>query len=172
MLPISRSFALAASILVCLTATPAHSQTLPSNLPTPQQAEAMLRARPELAAQLRQRLQSSGLSPVQVRTRLRAAGYPESLLDQVMGAATTSEASRVSADSLIGALRSLGVVDSTDATALRRMAISSAANTERAASRPLAGDDSAAARAVARRGAGETDYNHDGSTLFGLDLFL
>ena len=64
-------------------------------MPSPQQAEALLRARPELAVQLRQRLQTSGLSPVQVRARLKAAGYPESLLDQVMGASTSDGAPRV-----------------------------------------------------------------------------
>ena len=87
--PITITAALFTSLFahsVCVSALPA--QSLPSSLPSPQQAAVMLRARPELAAQLRQRLQTSGLSPAQVRTRLTAAGYPESLLDQVMGAAS------------------------------------------------------------------------------------
>src|SRR5688500_9007386 len=49
--------------------------------PTPAQAQEMLRTRPELVDQLRTRLASSGLTPDQVRARLRAAGYPESMLD-------------------------------------------------------------------------------------------
>ena len=127
----------------------------------------MLRARPELAAQLRQRLQDSGLSPAQVRTRLRSAGYPESLLDQVMGAASTDEVSRAGPDSLIGAMRALGVVDSTDATVLRRMMLSGASGVgagARAADRDVAG-------AVEPRPSTETAYNREGTTLFGLDLF-
>lgn len=125
--------------------------------------------RPELAAQLKQRLQTSGLSPAQVRARLKAAGYPESLLDQVMGATTSADGPKVGADSLIGALRTLGVVDSTDAAVLRRMSIARAAN---------AFDGAAAQSAPAIESAlplsavpSATVYAPDGSTLFGLDLF-
>lgn len=139
-------------------------------MPSPQQAEALLRARPELAVQLRQRLQTSGLSPVQVRARLKAAGYPESLLDQVMGASTSDGAPRVGADSLIGALRSLGVVDSADASVLRRMTLS-AAGAVSGASREGMGDAAAALIAAAARGPAETVYDREGMTLFGLDLF-
>lgn len=127
----------------------------------------MLRARPELAAQLRQRLQTSGLSPVQVRARLKAAGYPESLLDQVMGATTSGEGAKVSADSLIGALKSLGVVDSTDAVVLRRMALSAPAGALATDPRTTTAD----AAAVASMTASPLDYDHEGRTLFGLDLF-
>ena len=172
--PIIITAALSSSLFahsVCASALQAQSlpstrpSTLPSTLPSPQQAEAMLRARPELAAQLRQRLQASGLSPAQVRTRLRAAGYPESLLDQVMGAASTDEVSRAGPDSLIGAMRALGVVDSTDATVLRRMTLSAASGASaRAADRDVAG-------AVEPRISAETAYNREGTTLFGLDLF-
>ena len=49
--------------------------------PTPAEAQALLQSRPDLVAQLRQRLLSSGLTPDQVRARLKAEGYPESLLD-------------------------------------------------------------------------------------------
>ena len=113
----------------------------------------MLRARPELAVQLRQRLQTSGLSPAQVRTRLKAAGYPESLLDQVMGAPSTDEASRAGPDSLIGAMRALGVVDSSDATVLRRMTLSAASGASaRSADRDVAiGGASAGTRRSTQR---------------------
>jgi protein involved in polysaccharide export with SLBB domain len=151
--------------------TPLLAQAAPANMPTPQQAEAMLRARPELAAQLRQRLQASGLSPVQVRARLRAAGYPDALLDQVMGTSTTAEGPRVSADSLIGALRSLGVVDSTDATVLRRMALANNAMPSRALASDSGNSRAVDARETDGRSAMVADYPRDGSTLFGLDLF-
>ncbi|HWN19946.1 MAG TPA: hypothetical protein VNO19_13610, partial [Gemmatimonadales bacterium] len=58
-------------------------------LPTTDQARAALQ-NPEMVRQLRQKLQASGLTPDQVRSRLRAAGYPEALLDDyLMGADTT-----------------------------------------------------------------------------------
>src|SRR6476661_7572067 len=59
-------------------------------LPSPEQAQQMLQTQPQLVQQLRQRLAQSGLTPDQIRSRLRAAGYPENLLDQyIQGADTT-----------------------------------------------------------------------------------
>lgn len=52
--------------------------------PTPEQAQALLQGRPELLQQLRDRLTNSGLTPDQIRARLRAEGYPENLLDAYM----------------------------------------------------------------------------------------
>jgi polysaccharide biosynthesis/export protein len=51
---------------------------------SPQQAQQLLQNRPDLLNQLRQRLGSSGLSPDQVRARLRAQGYPDNLLDSYL----------------------------------------------------------------------------------------
>src|SRR5690242_17404402 len=58
----------------------ARAQQLPTR-PTPEQAQAAIRNNPDLQAQIIQRLQASGLTPDQIRARLRAEGYPESLLD-------------------------------------------------------------------------------------------
>jgi len=156
-------------VLACATAASIQAQSPAGGIPTPQQAEAMLRARPELAAQLRQRLQASGLAPAQVRARLKAAGYPESLLDQVMGPATGQSAPAVAPDSLIGALRTLGVVDSTDAVALRRMSLGAAANARSATSTDASTAD--VSRDATGAGATTVQYDRDGHTLFGLDLF-
>src|SRR5688500_2625379 len=49
--------------------------------PTPQQARAILQARPEYVQQLRQRLINSGLTREQIRAQLRSQGYPEDMLD-------------------------------------------------------------------------------------------
>ena len=89
---------------------PVHAQSLPANIPTPAQAQDLVQNRPELVAQLRQRIQASGLSADQLRARLRAAGYPESLLEQVMGGATVGAVAPPS-DSLINAVRALGIVE-------------------------------------------------------------
>ena len=56
--------------------------------PTPAQAQQMLQNNPALLQQLRQRIMTSGLTPDQVRARLRAEGYPESLLDAYLPGAT------------------------------------------------------------------------------------
>ena len=48
---------------------------------TSSQAQQMLEANPDLVRELRARILSSGLTPEQVRARLRAEGYPEDLLD-------------------------------------------------------------------------------------------
>src|ERR1700755_3284454 len=50
-------------------------------IPSPAQAQQMLRQDPGLINRLQQMMQSSGLTPDQVRDRLRAAGYPDSLLN-------------------------------------------------------------------------------------------
>ena len=130
----------------------------------------MLRAKPEVLTQVQQRLRASGLSQSQVRARLRAAGYPESLLDQVMPGGNARSATPAASDSMVSALRSLGIVDSTDAAVLRRLSIvGSSRNDERLATEntgPASSDE--IARAAART---PTVYPADGSTLFGLDIF-
>src|SRR5215212_739730 len=63
-------------------------------LPTPDQAREVLQNQPELVQQLRQRLLQSGLTPDQVRSRLRASGYPETILDQYLPGADTSRVTR------------------------------------------------------------------------------
>ena len=79
----------------------------PAALP-PDQAQAILRARPDLQEQLRTRINESGLTPDQVRSRLRAAGYPEGLLDEYLGMGG-GQGVAPSAEALT-ALRGLGVV--------------------------------------------------------------
>ena len=49
---------------------------------------------PALLQQLRQKLLTSGLTPDQVRARLRAEGYPENLLDAYLPGSTTSRTNR------------------------------------------------------------------------------
>jgi protein involved in polysaccharide export with SLBB domain len=100
--------------------------TLPGGQrPTPEQAQELLRTRPELVSQLQQRLQASGLTPDQVRARLRAEGYPESLLDQYLGGGGGAAgggaggASGASSASLIDAMETLGIADSAEADLLR-----------------------------------------------------
>ncbi|MEN9790482.1 MAG: hypothetical protein RLZZ63_140 [Gemmatimonadota bacterium] len=77
----------------------------------------MLQSNPALAEQLRQRVMTSGMSPDQIRSRLMAAGYPETLLDSYLpgGKGGTVDGE------VVGALRRLGISDEEDAAVLRTM---------------------------------------------------
>ncbi len=79
-------------------------------LPDPEEAERLLRDQPGLVEQLRERLMQSGMTPDQVRARLRAAGYPESLLDDYLVGADTTRDVRPGPTTL-DAVRALGILD-------------------------------------------------------------
>lgn len=106
---------------------------------SPQQAQQLLQNRPDLLNQLRQRIGGSGLSPDQIRARLRAQGYPDNLLDSYLqsegrgsstsptdpmgGAAAAGAAgaaggltgaSGIPNSDVFSALRELGIADSSD----------------------------------------------------------
>jgi polysaccharide export outer membrane protein len=87
--------------------------------PTPSQAQQMLQSNPALLQQLRQKIMTSGLTPDQVRARLRAEGYPENLLDAYLpGSAGVTDTSAVSSD-VFSALTQLGIADTAEVDLLR-----------------------------------------------------
>ncbi len=100
---------LAVALLVAAQVAAAQVPQVPSS----SQAQQLLQTRPDLAAQLRQRLEESGLTPEQIRSRLEAAGYPDSLLDAYMagGGGTSADTMPPSAE-VINAVSQLGLVDS------------------------------------------------------------
>jgi protein involved in polysaccharide export with SLBB domain len=109
--------------LTLLAAVPRLSAQIPGvppgqQLPTPDQARQALQNQPELVARLRQRLQQSGLTPDQVRARLRAAGYPEDMLDDYLNGADTTKAVRPGPNTL-EAVRSLGILSDAESDSLR-----------------------------------------------------
>jgi protein involved in polysaccharide export with SLBB domain len=118
----------------------------PSSL-SPEQAQALLKSRPDLQEQLRARLNASGLTPEQVRDRLRAAGYPENLLDEYL-VAGGAQGVAPSSDALV-ALRGLGVVSAEETDSL------------------LSLSDSLLARADSIKSARESQQLR----VFGLDVF-
>jgi polysaccharide export outer membrane protein len=89
-------------------------------LPTPQQAEVLLQTRPDLVQQLRERIGASGLSQEQIRARLRAAGYPETLLDKYLSPSDTSKAPTPGTD-VVEAVRVLGLVGVSEADTLLQL---------------------------------------------------
>lgn len=79
----------------------------------------MLESNPALAEQLRQRIMTSGLTPDQVRARLRAEGYPENLLDAYLGTRVgASDTTGADAD-VFQAISALGLAAETDLTLMQ-----------------------------------------------------
>src|SRR5439155_11219526 len=80
--------------------------------PTAGEASTILQSRADLVAQLQARLLATGMTPQQVHDRLRAEGYPETLLDSYMPG-VEADTSAVPSDDVFAALRSLRISDST-----------------------------------------------------------
>jgi protein involved in polysaccharide export with SLBB domain len=80
-------------------------------MPSVTQAQELLRTRPDLVEQLRQRIGASGLTREQVRARLRAAGYPEDMLDPYLSGADTTVKVSPGSD-VLDAVRVLGLIGS------------------------------------------------------------
>jgi protein involved in polysaccharide export with SLBB domain len=78
----------------------------------------MLQNNPALLQQLRQRIMTSGMTPDQVRARLREAGYPENLLDAYLGAGGSAD-STANASDVFSAVQDLGIADSAEVDLLR-----------------------------------------------------
>ena len=87
-------------------------------LPNPDQARQMLQNQPDLVRQLRDKLAQSGLSQDQVRARLRAAGYPETFLDDYLSGADTSLGVRPGPRTL-DAVQALGILSPQEADSLQ-----------------------------------------------------
>lgn len=106
---------------------PARAQDIPPRPSgmTDAQIQQMIQQR-GLGDQLRQRIQQSGLTPDQVRARLRAAGYSENLIDAYLGPATGGQAAPAPTAEILRAATALGLGDFTlqgDSMALRRDSI-------------------------------------------------
>lgn len=89
-------------------------------LPPPAVAEQLLKTRPDLVRQLRERIGASGLTREQIRSRLRAAGYPETLLDPYLEGADTTKKVAAGTD-IVDASRVLGIVGNDEADSLLSM---------------------------------------------------
>ncbi|HEY4954036.1 MAG TPA: SLBB domain-containing protein, partial [Gemmatimonadaceae bacterium] len=87
--------------------------------PSPAQAQQMLQTNPALVQQLRQKIMTSGLTPDQVRARLRAEGYPENLLDAYLSGSTGVADSTATTEDVFNAIGQLGLADTTEVDLLR-----------------------------------------------------
>jgi hypothetical protein len=93
-------------------AAPARAQVVPARPPgmTDQQLQQAIQQR-GLGEQLRQRIQQSGMTADQVRARLRAAGYPENLLDAYLGAAEAGQLAPSPSLQVLRSASALGFAD-------------------------------------------------------------
>ena len=87
--------------------TPMQIPGLPAGV-TPEQMVQLLAQNPQLAAQLRHRIEQSGMSPDQIRAQLTANGYPAYLLDAYLGGSQSGEATQPSGQ-MLAALQALGI---------------------------------------------------------------
>jgi protein involved in polysaccharide export with SLBB domain len=87
--------------------------------PTAAQAQQLLQNNPDLVAQLRQRIMSSGMTPDQIRARLRAEGYPDNLLDAYLPGVTGGDSTTAQTADVFAAVMALGIADSTDIASFR-----------------------------------------------------
>lgn len=95
-----------------------HGLPAQQRLPSPSEAQALMQSRPDLANQIRQQIGGSGMTPEQIRARLRAEGYPENFLDGLMpGSSGQVEVT----DDVISAVSRLGITARDDAALLRTM---------------------------------------------------
>lgn len=97
-------------LLVALALLPALPGPLASQVPTPDEARRLLATRPDLVAQVRERILTSGLSAAEIRARLVAAGYPATLLDAYLPNVPPGE-DAVADDRVYAAARALGLAD-------------------------------------------------------------
>jgi protein involved in polysaccharide export with SLBB domain len=106
---------LSAALLCSLPAPTARAQQR-AGRPTASEAQALLQSDPSLVAKLRDRLAASGMTPDQVRARLRAEGYPEHMLDAYLTGGPPAGTGEVPGDSVFGAVAALNIpADSTGA---------------------------------------------------------
>ncbi|MEX2110685.1 MAG: SLBB domain-containing protein [Gemmatimonadaceae bacterium] len=105
---------LAAGLTVTVAPRPVTAQNQ-----TPAQAQQMLQTNPALLQQLRQRILTSGLTPDQVRARLRAEGYPENLLDAYLSSGTGAVDAAAPTEDVFSAVTRLGIVDTAEVDLLR-----------------------------------------------------
>ena len=107
-----RSLLLIAGLLVFAPAAFAQN-------PSSAQAQQMLQTNPALLQQLRQKIMTSGLTPDQVRARLKAEGYPENLLDAYLTGGTANPDNAASPEEVFSAITKLGIADTAEVDLLR-----------------------------------------------------
>jgi polysaccharide export outer membrane protein len=162
-----------ALVSLCISAGLASAQTPP----TPAQAQAAM-ADPAVRARILAQVRASGMTQDQIRARLKAAGYTDEIISQLLGTAGVDTLAAVS-DDVFGAVRTLGVMDSTALDSLQA-ASSGRAQSRMAANRLLLDSlalviDNDTVRSAVRRlltsPSARRSSIDSGFSLFGRELF-
>jgi len=90
-----------------------------AQVPSSSAAQQLLRSDPAMIARLQQMLRGSGLTPEQIRQRLRAQGYSDSVLDAYLPGSAVDPTTIVPGEDVFNAVRALGVADSAQVDSLR-----------------------------------------------------
>lgn len=170
-------------VALCVISTSGAAQVTPvppqgTTPPSPAQAQQMLQ-NPAFAARIQQMMQSSGLTPEQIRARLKAQGYPDSLLDQYLPGGARSDASDVPTDDVFAAIRAIGIGDSLSvdslsmsARARRRIRMASDSAFLDTVNIAMKNDTTASAvRALIKSRKLQLQIMDSGFTVFAMDLF-
>src|SRR5215813_4066760 len=163
-------------IVGMFSSVPAVAQTQP----TPAQAQQMMQ-NPALAQQLQQLLRGSGLTPDQIRSRLKDQGYPDTLLDNYLpGALTPVDTTEIPSEDIFAAVRKLRLTDTTSLDSMKRTArgrrerklLSDSAFLDTIQTAMKANDSTAAAiRALLRSRDMRREQIDSGFKIFGLEFF-
>ncbi len=86
--------------------------------PSQEQVQQLLK-NPALVEQLRQKVMASGLTPDQIRARLKAEGYPENLLDAYIANMPATAADQAPKEDVYSAIKRLGISDNEDLQLIR-----------------------------------------------------
>lgn len=128
------------ALLFAAAALLGHPLVAQNPMPTaPTPAAARAPVAPDLAAQLRQQIAASGMTPAQIRARLRAEGYPENFLDELLPGTTDSVEVT---DDMIGAVSKIGIASGEDVRQLRAILGADSTGGRRRIEAPRVRDDS------------------------------
>ena len=164
-------------IMLVLAGASAGAQQIPS----PAQAQQML-SNPAMLARLQQMMAQSGMTPDQIREKLREQGYPDSLLDQYLPGGTGLDSTAVPSADVFAAVRALGIagldtlaLDSLGATAMQRRRVRERADSAFLDTLQHAVLDDTTAEAIRillrKRREQVSTVVDSGFDIFGLDLF-
>jgi protein involved in polysaccharide export with SLBB domain len=98
--------------------------------PSAAQAQAAM-TDPAIRARILQQIRASGMSADQIRTQLKAMGYTDEVINQLIGAATGDTTKAISED-VFSAVKALGILDSTAVDSLQSSMVQRRAVRERA----------------------------------------
>jgi protein involved in polysaccharide export with SLBB domain len=165
------SFRFVRLLALVVSASALPSPAAAQRRPTPAQMEQLTRD-PSALQRLQRELQSSGLTPAQLRQRLRAEGYSENLLDPYLSSGPVDSTMSISGD-VFAAVQALGIIDSAGVDSLRTRRGPDRQQNDSTLVRSVmtALQDSATAEAIRELLRNRSSGSDSGFSVFGNDVF-